>query len=213
MIKTFSDLPKVRKDEINKVARAVVSVFKDLKIDHQRTVSQIRQNLAFVYIDGHPETDSIFSSSFKAAYNANEYQLTDTSGTVGLSGISAVDTDDSYSISETGQATARIQLPVPTITDIELIAMSINTKSDGTFKVQTDKLTVIQPYNLSGINGIGSFSVQPDGFANSFRYMFVICKCYRRKHFTVKAGKPPKADVLVPHSGNVDGLLLLSPVN
>lgn len=206
----FKQLPKARRDEINKVVRAIDQAFKTNKFDRKELVSKIRQNLLFMYNNEFPVTGSIFSEAYKTAYNANgnealnDFDSLDTNALrIRMRGFDMGLAQGIYSIQQTG-ANISIAAP-PTVTDFQIIALGVMVRSDGTSIVQVDSqitpsiIPMVNPFGNAGVGAITALSGN-----TSLQYVFLITKGY--KHNMPKAGKPVKYS---PDSKSLDGITLL----
>jgi hypothetical protein len=206
----FRQLPKVRRDEINLVVRAIDQAFKSNKFDRKGLVAKIRQNLLFMYNNEFPVTGSIFSEAYKTAYNANgnealnDFDSLDTNALrIRMRGFDMEIVDGVFSIQQTG---SDISIVAPaTANDFQIVALGVMVRSDGTSVVQVDSQitpSIIPVVNPFGGAGVGSINPLHEGF--SLQYVFLITKGY--KHNSPKAGKPVKYS---PDSKSLDGITLL----
>lgn len=202
---TFSELPAARKAEINKVARAVSRSFKVNGFDTTDIVKKIRQNLIYLYNNEQAVTDSIFSLAYKTAWNLNSNEILNDWDSlevnpkrIRLSGFGIERIDESYSIQQTG-GFVTLSAPV-SVTDIQIFALGVYVRQDGTFIQNVSEITPIQVFEPSvGNAGVGAIDAFNQG--NTLQFVFVVTKGFKRKMGTEMK--------YIADSKSVDGVTLL----
>ena len=205
---TFNKLPKVRRDEINLVARIMMTAFKDNGIDTKGIANKIKRNLLYLYNNEQPITDSVFSYPYKLAWKANanevlnDWDSSREENRILVTGYLCERVDEAFVITPTDE----IDCSAPnTTTDIQIISMGVYVKADGTSYVQTDFITnpKIQAINNQVGNVVPS-EILAAGGPDALQYLFVIVKGFKKN--VPKLGNPVK---ITPDSKSLDGVFLL----